>query len=73
MALDDGVEEVVFAVEVVIDQPLGDAGALGDVFDGGALDALLGEERQRGVDQLVAPLLRLELAFGGCGHVELAD
>ena len=70
---DQRLEEVALRGEVVVDGGVGDAGGLGDVADAGAGEALLGEEAERGVEDLLAgeraapqlPLTRLWLD-GGC-------
>jgi hypothetical protein len=53
---DDLAQQVGLALKVVIDQPRrADAGGLGDVLDGGLLEALNREHRQSAVDDLLAP------------------
>ena len=45
--LEDGEEQLVLAIEVVVDQPLVDAGALGDRLDPRAAEAVRGELGRR--------------------------
>ena len=52
--LQHGQVELLFAAEVVVDHPLGGAGALGDLVDPGARVALLGEHRGGDLEQLGA-------------------
>ena len=48
------VEHLVLGVEVVVDEPVGDAGLVRDVGDAGAVEALPGEDRDRGVEDRAA-------------------
>jgi hypothetical protein len=52
--LEERLEELTLGGEVVVDGGVGDAGAAGDVAHAGAGEALLGEEPQRGVQNLLA-------------------
>jgi hypothetical protein len=65
-ALEDGEEKAALAVEVAVDQPLGAAGALGDVTRGGGVEPTLCERFVGGVDeggpaQEAVPRTRLRL------------
>ena len=54
-ALDEElVQDLVLGAEVVIDEPVGDAGLVGDVGDPGRVEALAGEDADRGVEDLAA-------------------
>ena len=50
------VEHLVLGVEVVVDEPIGDAGLGRDVGDPRGVEALAGEDRDRGVEDR-APLV----------------
>jgi hypothetical protein len=60
-AREDGLEQVRLAAEILVEQRLGDAGALGEVA-GGAGEADLGEIADGRVDDLLAPRLGREAA-----------
>ena len=51
----DGLDQGVLVVEVVVEEALGDPGGGGDVLDGGAVDALVDEGGQGGIQQPLAP------------------
>ena len=54
-ALDEElVEDLVLGAEVVVDEPVGDPGLVGDVGDAGRVEALAGEDADRGVEDLAA-------------------
>ena len=54
-ALDEElVQDLVLGAEVVVDEPVGDAGLVGDVGDAGRVEALAGEDADRGVEDLAA-------------------
>ena len=54
-ALDEElVEDLVLGAEVVVDEPVGDAGLVGDVGDAGRVEALAGEDADRRVEDLAA-------------------
>ena len=48
------VEDLVLGVEVVVDEPVGDPGLVGDVGDAGRVEALAGEDADRRVEDLAA-------------------
>ena len=48
------VEDLVLGVEVVVDEAVGDARLVGDVGDAGRVEALAGEDGDRGVEDLPA-------------------
>ena len=50
-------KELFLVREVEIDGALGEAGALGDVLEPGGGEAALAEHRERGVEDLLRPLL----------------
>ena len=50
------------AAEVVVHEPPGDAGGVGDLLDRDLVVAALGEQRVGGVEDLLAPLARVEPA-----------
>ena len=54
-ALDEElVEDLVLGAEVVVDEPVGDPGLVGDVGDAGRVEALAGEDADRRVEDLAA-------------------
>ena len=69
---DQRLEQIALRGEVVVDGGVGDAGGLGDVAHAGAREALLGEQAERRVEDLLAgeraapqlPLARLWLDGG---------
>ena len=60
LLLDDGLEQLLLALEVDVERALGDAGLAGDVAHAGGIEALRQEHAARAVDDL-APLARLSL------------
>ena len=52
LAVDDHRVEAFLAAEVLVDDRLGDLGALGDLLDRGRLVAALGEDRAADLDEL---------------------
>ena len=61
-ALDEElVQDLVLGAEVVVDEPVGDAGLVGDVGDAGRVEALAGEDADRGVEDLAALVDRRRL------------
>ena len=56
LAVDDDGVEPLLAAEVLVDDGLGDLGAVGDLLHRGALVAALGEHGAADVDELGAPL-----------------
>src|SRR5206468_11458281 len=46
-----GEDQLLLGLEVVVDEPLGDAGLLGDLLDRGVLVALAGEDGESGLDR----------------------
>ena len=48
------VQHLVLGLEVVVDEPVGDAGLVGDVGDAGRVEALAGEDADRRVEDLAA-------------------
>ena len=69
-ALQDGDEQLLLAAEVVVDHPLGRAGALGDLVDARAGVAVLGELARGDVEDLRARALGVARRSGGVrlGH-----
>ena len=58
-ALDEElVEDLVLGVEVVVDEPVGDLGLARDVGDAAVVEALPGEDADRGVEDLTAAIHR---------------
>ena len=51
---EDGQHELLLGLEVVVDEALGDAGLLGDLFDRAVLVALAGEDAEGGLEDLVS-------------------
>ena len=65
-ALDEElVEDLVLGAEVVVDEPVGDAGLVGDVGDAGRVEALAGEDADGGVEDLAALVDRRRLGPSG--------
>ena len=58
------VEDLVLAAEVVVDEPVGDAGLVGDVADPARVEALPGEHAHGGVEDEPALLGRGGLGGG---------
>ena len=52
------VEHLVLGGEVVVDEPVGDAGLVGDVRDAAGVEALAGEHAHRGVEDQAALVQR---------------
>ena len=48
------VEDLVLGLEVVVDEPVSDAGLVGDVRDPAGVEALTGEDSDRGIEDLAA-------------------
>ena len=64
-ALDEElVEHLVLGVEVVVDEPVGDARLAGDVGDAAGVEALAGEDADRRVEDLAAAVDRRRLGLG---------
>ena len=61
------VEEVALRLEVVVDGGVGDSGLAGNVADGRAREAALGEEAERGVEDLLAGMRTTPRALGIAG------
>ena len=57
LAVDDDRVQAFLAAEVLVDDGLGDAGLGGDLLDGGAVQAALGEQAPTDVEQLRPALL----------------
>ena len=65
--LDDGLEQPVLAVEVVVQRAPADARLPEDLLDRRVVEALLGEQARRNVEQLAAGRLPLgDAAIHGC-------
>jgi hypothetical protein len=60
------VEHLLLGVEVVVDEPVGDARLACDVRDAAGVKALAGEDANRGVEDLASPVDRGGL--GALGH-----
>ena len=74
--LEHGKKELVLAAEVVVDQPLVDAGALGDAVDARAAEPALGElVHRRGENLLLGAVgvtrARVSDSSGGVGHGQI--
>ncbi len=52
------VQDLVLGVEVVVDEPVGDAGLVGDVGDAAGVEALAREDADRRVEDLAPPVDR---------------
>ena len=66
-SLEQLVEHLVLGAEVVIDEPVGDTGLVGDVGDAGGVKALAREHPHRGVEDLAA-LVDGGLGLGSARH-----
>ena len=60
------VQHLVLGAEVVVDEPVGDAGLVGDVGDAGRVEALAGEDADRRVEDLAALVDRRRLGHQAC-------
>src|SRR4051812_16155048 len=61
----DGDEEVLFVLEMPVQDWFGNAGGLGDGGGGGGVVAVVGEEFRRDIEELLAALGGFQSAHGG--------
>jgi len=69
-ALQNGQEEAFLAVEVVVDEPLVEPGALGDAVHARAAQAMLGKLGQRGIEDVLLRAVGVARARFGSGGFE---